>query len=235
MAALPLAIPQRIQTVAIVDDDSSEAEIASWEVEEAGFEPLIIQGPLRDIGSLVDYMTRNAQGALCDHRLAPRGMASFYGASVVAALYDRGLPAILVTQYKEIDMDVSIRKWRHKIPVLLSRDEANPDSIRSGIIACAAELSGNIPAIRKSHRVVLRIVEITQESNETVVDVMIPSWNPHKGIRLPISLIPNELHSSLVIGVHLIAFVNIGAEHSEDVYFRQFELALPPEDNDGLA
>ena len=81
----------------------------------------------------------------------------------------------------------------------------------------------------------LRITNITDESNEQVVDAIIPSWNPRWAVRFPVSLIPSGFHDILAPDVAFFAQVNIGAERSDDLYFREFELAPEPDDDDGLA
>lgn len=235
MNALHFSMSHSNPRLAIVDDDRSAAVAAGWDVERAGYAPFIVDGPYQDVDILVEYIMKNAQGALCDHRLTHRGFANFSGALLVASLVDKGVPAILMTQYKEIDIDVSIRKWRHKIPVLLSRDETNASTIRAGIAACVSELSGNVPITRWPHRVLLRITDIGEESKEKVVDVIIPSWNPQRAVRFPASLMPEELQDKLEPDVRLFALVNIGAETSDELYFQQFELASEPDEDDGLA
>ena len=107
----------------IIDDDKDFAKTVAWEVEDAGYEPvLIIEGSFRKVDDLVSQISQDAYGVLCDHRLSGSGLATFYGSDLVAALYDRKIPALLDTQFYEMDRDVSIRKYRHKIPVLLNKD-----------------------------------------------------------------------------------------------------------------
>jgi hypothetical protein len=228
------AFPDTI--TAIVDDEEILAEATGWEVEEAGFKPwLIVDGSFKQVSDLASYIAQNAQYALCDHRLAHYGLANFPGSRLVAALYDLKIPSLLITQYTEIDADVSIRRYRRKIPVLLSRDEANASNIKKGIEDCVLELDGRVPSTRIPHRTLLNITNITSESNEDVIDVIIPSWNRHKAVRLPTSLISQELHSALAVDSWLFAHVNTGAEKSDDLYFEQFELAPELDDEDGLA
>lgn len=235
MAALRIPDDRNIHKIAIVDDESTDAQIPEWEVEAAGFEPVFVNRSFKRIEDLAAFIKAEAQGALCAHRLANYGFAHFYGAKLVASLYDLKIPALLITQYSSIDNDVSIRKWRDKIPVLLSQDEADPDTIRRGIEHCVLELRGYLPVTRRPHRTLLRITNVTDESGEKVVDVIIPSWNPHRAVRLPVSLIPIELHNVLAPKTRLFALVNIGAEKDDDLYFREFELAPEPDDDDGLA
>jgi hypothetical protein len=176
----------------------------------------------------------SAQGVLCDHRLTNYALTNFFGSTLVAALYDLKFPSILMSQFTTIDTSLSIRKHRRKIPVLLSRDEANGATIKKGIEDCILELGGTIPITRIPHRTLLNITHITNESNEQVIDVIVPSWNPHKAVRLPAALIPQTLHSALVVDRWLFADVNTGAEKSEDIYFENFELTPEPDEDDGL-
>jgi hypothetical protein len=224
-----------IRTLAVVDDDKSLAEIAGWQVEEAGYQPFIVEGSYQNINALANCIVQNAEGAICDHRLSRRGLANFPGAQLVAELFDREFPAILTTQYIAIDTDVSIRRWRHKIPVLLSRDETNALSIRAGLASCLAELRGNIPMTRRPHRVLIRITDLGEESGEEVVDAIVPSWNPKRAVRFPISLVKAELRNTLTPDLRLFALVNIGAETADELYFGSFELAPEPDEDDGLA
>ncbi|MEH1949536.1 MAG: ATP-binding protein [Nostoc sp.] len=113
-----------------------------------------------NVNELVSIIRANTQGAVCDHRLSNSGFANFYRAELVANLYDFKFPSLLITQYTEMDTSFSIRKWRHKIPVLLSREEADASSIAKGIEDCTLELSGKIPSTRKPRRTIVRITNI---------------------------------------------------------------------------
>ncbi|HEY9862999.1 MAG TPA: hypothetical protein V6D21_02350 [Candidatus Obscuribacterales bacterium] len=227
------ALPDK--TIAIVDDDPELAEITGWDIEEAGYKPFLLDNRhFHNVNELVSLIRENAQGAVCDHRLSNSGFANFYGAELVAALYDLRFPSVLITQYTKIDTSFSIRKWRHKIPILLSREDANASSIAKGIEDCTLELSGKIPSTRKSYRTIVRVTSIDEESHESVVDAFVPGWNPHEAVRFPASLVPENLRDALQPNVRLFAHVNIGAEKPDDLYFEKFELAPEPEENDGL-
>lgn len=224
------------KTIAIVDDDEELAEVTAWGVEEAGYKPfLLVKGHFQDVNELALRIMNNAQGAVCDHRLMNSGLANFYGAELVATLYDRNIPSLLITQYTDMDASFSIRKWRRKIPVLLNRDQADAPSIAKGIKDCTLEIHGHIPSTRKSRRTIVRITDIDEESHEPVVDAFVPGWNHHKAVRFPASLVPKHLRDKLKPNVRLFAHVNIGAEKSDDLYFEKFELAPEPDEDDGLA
>ncbi|MBW4616881.1 MAG: hypothetical protein KME21_27285 [Desmonostoc vinosum HA7617-LM4] len=218
--------------IAIIDDDKNLADATAWEVEEAGYKPcLFVDGNFRNVNELASCIKESTEGAVCDHRLSNSGFANFYGAELVATLYDWKFPSLLITQYTEMDTSLSIRKWRHKIPVLLSRDQADASNIAKGIEDCRLELEGCISSIRKPYRTIVRIANIDQES----IEAFIPGWNPHKAIRFPASLVPEHLRDALKPNVRLFAHINIGAEKSDDLYFKKFELAPEPDEDDGLA
>lgn len=225
-----------IHRVAVVDDDTEQAEVMSLWLEEADFQPILIQtvNPFERPQQVVDLIRNQADGAVCDHRLTPHRFSTFNGAELSAALYDSRIPTILTTQY-DMDVDVSIRKWRHKIPVLLSRDATDSESIRQGLFASAHEISGQMSEARKPHRSLIRVADMGVESEATVLDVIIPSWNPLRAVRFPLSLIPVGIQASVASGTRLFALVNIGADDSQDLYFDSFELAPEPDPNNGLA
>lgn len=223
--------------IVIIDDEKSFAETVAWEVEDAGYEPiLIVEGFFNDIDDLVLQIPKDTYGVLCDHRLGKSGLANFYGSDLVAALYDQKIPALLGTQFYDMDSDVSIRKCRHKIPVLLKKDKVDSSSIKAGMEICLLEFDGNVASDRKPYRNIVRLVDANQESGEEVLDVIISGWNPHKAVRLPLSLIHEWiLEFQPKIGTRLIANVNTGAENPEDLYFTNFEIAPEPEEIDGIS
>jgi len=220
-----------IRTVSIVDDDQRTAFFMKMYIKGLGLEPFVIEAkkPFESVQDLTRIIRDNSQAALCDHRLPYRNFAKFLGAEVVADLYDTQFPAILITQWKTVDQDVSIRKYRRKIPVLLSHDESNPEAIKSGISYCASELHGNYTAERKPHRAIVIVMKKSNESGEEVIDAFLPSWNPNEGVRFPSALIQSDLRSRVQPGTNLFAYVNIGAESSEDLYFEDERFELAPE------
>ncbi|MDF5727638.1 MAG: hypothetical protein PUP92_06255 [Rhizonema sp. PD38] len=115
------------------------------------------------------------------------------------------------------------------------REEADATSIAKEIEDCTLELSGKIPSTRKLRRTIIRIIHIDEESQEPVVDAFVPAWNPHKAVRFPASLMTDNIRGVLKPNIRLFAYVNIGAEKSDDLYFEKFELAPKPDEDDGLS
>ena len=226
--------------VAVIDDDELAAESMSVLLVDAKMEPLLIPGGFSSVPSAVEQILTAANAAVCDHRLNPRGYASFFGAELVAHLYCKNFPAILVTQYSDIDNDVSIRKFRRRIPVMLSRDEADENTLPEGIAICREELKGSGLPSRRAWRSIIRLDFKATEGLEDVVDAVIPAWNPRTAVRFPTSLLPDDIRASVdkaeygELDVHLFAYVNIGAENSRDLFFYGFEPAPVLREDDGL-
>lgn len=231
-----LLLPAEGTRVAIVDDDADEAEMAVMEVVEAGFEPFVIsKGRHYDaVDELAAVIQEHAQAAICDHRLRPRGLANFDGAQLAAKLFDLKIPNLLITQFL-MDAGVSIRQYRAKIPVLLSRAEVNSSSIKQGLQRCVSEMKGEVISERKPHQSLVRVEEVREEAGEAVVDAVVLNWNPHQAVRFPRVLVPEHLHPALGPDVWLLAMVNVGADKPEDLFFKDMSLAPEPDPDDGLA
>ena len=223
----------KIHRVAVVDDKVADANYMSEFVRDAGYEPIVLAPPFGDLADLHGRMRDEAVDAVvCDHRL--RGRAHFTGAEAVADLVKRHVPAVLVTQYADTDAAVPIRYWRDRIPVLLSRDQADAESIREALAACAREIRGEYLPGRRPWRALLQVDGTSMDSGELAVEVRVLPWNPLEVVRFPAALVPPELQDRLVEGGYLFAQVNLGAERQEDLYFRDFEAAPDPDQDDGL-
>lgn len=211
--------------VAIVDDDLDLAERMATDVEDAGYGASIIalqHGQSID-AAVSEIMRAGVGAAICDHRLQHRLHVPFDGARLVASLYDRRIPAVLVTRFFDQDFDVSIRRERRRIPVLLHRDTADPEEIGRAVAAATEELTTGVPPWRIPYRTVVRVEDVRNE-DVRVVDAIIPGWNPDNSIRFPVDMLPQELRSLVTIGFRFFAEVNIGATRPEDLFLINAEL-----------
>ena len=237
MSASALATPR----VAIVNDDERDRDVWSYQVAEAGYEPYIVRRPANrpfNFEELALEVEQHAALAVFDHRLAPKGLAQFTGAAMIAALYDRHrIAPLLVTTYEKQDADTTIRLHRKKVPILLSaQDFDDPEIIRECFMICAKEVQqGQVPLDRRAWRTAVQIEACDAESGIKVVDALIPGWNPETKVRFPLDLIAPELRDFAAPGQVFFALVNTGAERDEDLFFSDFELAPEPDPNDGLA
>src|SRR4051812_6757559 len=101
-----------MKTIAIVDDNTQAAEAVSYAVEDAGFKPWRFPGKGGTVENAVAKIKENAEAAICDHRLSTLGFANFDGAELAARLIDENIPAVILSQFVDLDYGVSIRRWR---------------------------------------------------------------------------------------------------------------------------
>ena len=230
---------QEQKRVALVDDDPTAAATMKVLLEDAGYEPIGVENTLESIDDAIAQIKGLAGAAICDHRLSPRGLASFSGAELVAQLYESSFPAVLISQYFQIDQNVSIRKYRSRIPILLARDELEPGRLADAIQFCADEIGGYLSSDRKAWRTLVRIVASDTEGGVDVLDAIIPGWRPDEAVRFPAELLGQ--HKDALPGgrsdrleLRFFANVNIGAEDARDLYLEGFEPAEEPENDDNL-
>lgn len=219
-------------SIGIIDDDASDAQVRKYQVEEAGVKPVVFENGFSGLADLVkSVQAAKVEGIICDHRLKIRNYAPFNGAEAVARLFDANIPAVLVSKYAQIDVEADIRPYREKIPVLLSKDDLDPDSLIAGLLKCRSELTGAVPLSRRPRRTLVRIDEVDQERG--IVDAFIPAWNPNQAVRFPLSVIPVQYRQGLKPDDRFFAQVNTDAGNSEELFFRAFEPApeVNPEDD----
>ena len=226
--------------VALVDDDPAEREAVGVQLEDAGFEPILVENLDLTVSSAVDQLRGMAAAAVCDHLLSRRGLANFTGAELVAGLYDHHFPAVLLSGYLQDDQDVSIRRFRDKIPVLLSRKETNSNRLKDGISTCRGEIGGDVSPERIGLRSLIRVVGRTFENDEDNVSVIVPAWSQDRIVRLPTALLGEFAamlpeRGEVLPSLYLIGTVNIGAQTAGDLYFNHFEPGPELRDDDGLA
>jgi hypothetical protein len=222
-------------TVAVLDDKRQEAELMCDVVETAGMRPCIIEGRFRKIKDVLKRHEKTPFDlAICDQRLKHGKYAAFDGAELVYDLIRIGVPAILVSQFVGQDLDTSIRMWRHGIPVVLTRDEADSNGIVNGFRVCAAEMDGIRLLERKPVRCLIEVLDKRPEGKGSVLDVLVTQWQHSDAVSFPVSMLPSKLRKDTKIGTLLIADVNVGARRSMDLFFQNFTLAPEVDPNDGL-
>jgi FixJ family two-component response regulator len=222
------------KVVAIIDDDLELAKDTRYQLEEAGYQSKIFSGKYEDVNLLAQEIHNTVYAAVCDHRLSDGALANFFGSELVAHLYDLKTPAILISQYRN-DSHSTIGEHRRKIPVFLTRDEANPVTLKNGIDYCSAEINGKISRERKPRRTLIRVEQVGQEFGQEVVEAFVIGWKQKQAVRFPASVIPPSIRKNLRRGTRLFAHVNTGATKADDLFFERFELAPEPNNDDGLA
>ncbi|GCE25713.1 hypothetical protein KDA_11970 [Dictyobacter alpinus] len=237
MQTLNKFLSYKIKTIAIVDSASEgpEMTLPYWDVEFAGFAIVHVPEDLQTIPEIINFVQEHAQAVVTSHRLGGYGEPMFYGAELAAALYDLGIPTLLVTQYLDIDQHSSIRRWRDKLPVVLELHEVEPFMLRQHLDLCVNELRGYVPESRLPYRVMLCIESIQGDADERYIDVSVDYWDHHQRVRMPMSLLPADLQATVVAGSWLFAMVNIKAEYAHELYFRDFLPAYAPECDENMS
>jgi len=218
-------------SIGIIDDDAGDTEVRKYQIEEVGVQPMVFAEGFKNLSDLAQQVRlANVQGVICDHRLRVRNYAPFNGAQAVAHLFDMGMPAVLISKYTQIDVEANIRPYRSKIPVLLPKDDLDPDALISALNRCRLELAGTIAPSRRARRTLVRIDEIDGE----LIDAFIPAWNPNEAVRFPLSVIPEQYRSKLKQDDRFFARVNIDAESAGELFFLDFQLAPAVESKDDI-
>jgi hypothetical protein len=228
---MPVAVAKPKRRVAVVDDTPDNMAHKSDVVRLAGYDPVPLRGQYQSVQDLLAEVGRvKVTGLLCDHKLSEGNYAGFQGVEAVAALYGSKTPAILVTDYMDGDLRVSIRKYRKKVPVLIKGSDLRPRALIDGIEAWEKEVMRNeIPVERRARRAFVRIDGVKDGPNGRIVTVFVPRWREHEAVTLPQDVFPQGLHADLKKGALLIASVNTEAPRIEDLFFEDFEV-VPPED-----
>jgi hypothetical protein len=89
--------------------------------------------------------------------------------------------------------------------------------------------------LKRLYTSLIKIENIGEDNNSKFIEAVIINWNPHQTVRLPVSLVPDNIKEKLDRDVWLLAQVNVGVGKAEDLFFENIELAPEPRVNDRLA
>jgi len=176
-------------------------------------------------------MREAGDAAICDHWLR-RGLdVDFNGAQVAAALNAQHCPTLLLTSIL-MDAGVTIRPHRPSVPQLLSRDESgDTDRVLEAFAFTIDERRNGRGPTRATHRVPISVERVFRDEGRDVADGIIGGWRLEQAVRFPLSLLaePWSSRPREAEGKIFFAKANIGALHSEDLFFEEFEAAPAPE------
>lgn len=210
----------QVERILIVDDDAEAREIYADLVEEAGLQPILADGRYGELDELLDFAkTQRVHAALCDYHLAVGNYATFNGAQAASRWYDQALPALLCTNFEKAQVD-EMRSWRRYIPVLVRPNDLEPANLKPSLAVCIREMSGDFTVPRRPFRSLLYVVD----RDARAMYVQIPSWSePTLVVDLLKDAIPPKIWSAAKPGARMHAWVNIGANRSEELYFEKWE------------
>jgi hypothetical protein len=214
-----LAIKGRqIDRVFVIDDDKYGRESSGFAVEESPFEPVIQESGITNLNSFLENNIHITDAVVSDHHLKKRNYFPENGAKVVYECYERQIPAVLVTRFGESEIN-EIRKFREKIPVVLTPGEFNPDSLINSLETCINEFLGNRKPERVAWRTLIRIEDVVDNN----IFIFIPGWNYEVSISLNKQDLPRDIRNIIKADMRVHAKVNVGAERSEDLFFKDWE------------
>ncbi|MGB7413968.1 MAG: hypothetical protein WA902_07145 [Thermosynechococcaceae cyanobacterium] len=216
-----------IRDIAIVDDNQARRDTLSEDLEWEELMPHPLEGPFTTPQNLLIEMKQTSQAVVCDHNLSPRNYAAFTGAELAAYCYDHRFPSVLVTRWST-EYIAAIRPYRSRIPVLLTPLEATVERLLAGFQECIDEIDGQLRPSRRSWQTLVRIERVDSEDKpeKCMVDAIVPAWdapNGDDGIRLPLTMFPENLRSHVRDGSRFFAQVNLGAERHEDLFLTNFD------------
>ena len=215
---------QQVESIAIIDDQANARQSMSEIVKDAELNPYLVENRLDSITELVGLFPQKVQALILDYNLGVSNYAPFNGAEAIAELYKNRIPALLVTNYSEAEVD-HFRIYRNHIPVIYNSGDFNPENIEEGIRIFLDEVNEQYSQSRKPFRTFFRIVEL--DRSRQFVFVIIPSWDPFRTVRVPYEVF-GKLQSKIEKNSRFFAQINIGAENHDELYFTQIEIAEEP-------
>lgn len=213
----------RIETVAIVDDDSASRASLAMCVNASPASTFLVDGPLMEVISAHRLIRSEAQGCICDHQLQAKGLyARFSGAELAAWNNRHDLPSILCTQYFGSDAQMPhIRGYLKHLPVLCTPEQLQePEDIVEAFETCVSELIGEFIPERRSWRTQVVVEEL--DGKDRTVSVSLPAWQVDDSIRVRVEDVPENLQNELRIGYRRFVRANIGTTQSELLYIDWF-------------
>lgn len=207
-------------SVTIVDDDPEYRESLAEELQDFNITPHVIEGRYGDdLPQLVRDIESHDDGlVICDYRLQGRNFANFNGTRLIRALAQAQRPAMLITMFQDTNR-LDLRKNRASLPVVVGRNQFNPDDLGTYAEVCRRELANNPIDERRPHRTLIRIEEIRKTPSSYDLYVVVPAWRPEEVLTLPAGCVPNDLLPNICDGRYLLGDVNIGAPTESELFF----------------
>lgn len=225
-----------INNVAVIDDVPDAALAIIHALEDVDIKAFLVE-QCDSAEELVQNIIDTSDAAIFDHRLSYGGFANVTGAELAAMVIRKGHPAILVTQYMDQEADVSIRKHREDLPIVLRRQDADePHEIMAAFQRCIDEMKNGPVGPRTPQRTLLKVQDVVQlGAGETVIDATVHGWKSQQSaVRFPRSLMPEAMWGRIAKGISLAVTTNIRADEQGELYFKNFEILEEPDPEDGL-
>lgn len=218
-------IDRKINKIHVIDDDTDSRESYGLTVEEIDVETVLQNDRVDNIDTFLLTIS-NQDAVVSDHHL--KKSSSYFpmnGANFISKCYEKHIPSVLVTKY-EMASYHEIRPFKRNIPVVLTPEQFNPDTLVRALELCVSEFKGNLSQIRKTWKTLVRFDDVIKDdnNNKTVAMAILPSWNRNLVINLKMMELPHEIQKIAEPDLRLYAKVNIDAEDPYELYFENWEI-----------
>lgn len=207
-----------IDRVLILDDESLVRDSYVYPVEDLDIEPFKVDGPIDSPRSIIDTVSTLSDVILCDLQLKQHRYSQYNGDFLMEAFYKANIPGVLCTSYT--DVQISRQRLRY-IPSLVKTTEFGPEVFVKAWERCIKELNGSFHPTRKPWRALVRIEEVVEEQH--YLYAIVPAWDVRSKIKIYLEDVPPEIRPLLMEDKRLHAWVNIGAENHEHLFFESWE------------
>jgi hypothetical protein len=211
-----------IRKMAVIDDDSRVRASYSETLQDFGFEPVEIEGPLDDVSRLFDGPLKDCDAVMTDLVLRGGGYAMYDGGDIAVEGRRRRIPVLLCTAYDNVNLKLP-RSQRRLVPAIFPKAEFGRSLLMSGIERCIAENDGRFSVERRPWRTQIEVVDIDEDCKYAWVIVMGRSADERTSIFM--NELPEDIQIGLNKGRMLHAKVNVGAKSREELYFDDWEAA----------
>lgn len=221
---------KNITSVQLIDDDPRVRETYKFHVEDLEADPNEITGQISDVASLLKLFDTANSAVICDFNLKVKNYSAINGDEIVAGLYMSSVPVVLCTRYGT-HLPEAIRQRRRRIPVILTPDAVDADTLRSAFVTCVNEFSFKFSEARKPWRTLVRVEGGEMLTNGLMqVNAIIPEWDSSTFVSFDWQVTDNEAIQAVKVGiekgdiVRVYATVNVGANSLEDLYVDDWSL-----------
>jgi len=213
---------REIENVHVIDDNS-EARLSYQDFLIAlDLNPVLENGPFAQPTDVVHNIKNGSSGVLCDYMLNQTDYADFKGAETVKCMYQKRIPAILVTKYGKAEIE-EIREYRQWIPSLLIPDHLDEESLIEGFQSCIREFNDIISDNRKPWRTQVRVDFLEKE--RSVLYLIVPGWNSNQIIKLRFAAVPDAILEKILKNEkRFYVKTNLGADTEDELYFTDWEI-----------
>lgn len=220
-----ILLDREISKIHVIDDDIDSRESYGLTVEEIEVETVLQNDRVDNIDTFLLTIS-NRDAVVSDHHL--KKSSSYFpinGANFIYKCYDKHIPSVLVTKY-EMASYHEIRPFKRNIPVVLTPEQFNPDTLVRALELCVTEFKGNFSQTRKTWKTLVRFDDVLKDeaNNKTVAMAILPSWNMNMVINLKMMELPEEIQQIAEPDLRLYANVNIDAEDPYELYFQNWEI-----------